>query len=147
MPLKRRQWMLLPIVLVLCSCGEEEVGNRKVTTPVTGQVTVDGKVPSTPIKITCVPVAGIDTDNPSESWCMTSEDGKFALSTYEDGDGVPPGEYTLTFVWGTMNLVSMSYGGPDQLKGRYKDPKTSEFRFTATEGEPVDMGTIALTTK
>lgn len=135
------------LVLAAAGCGEPKMGNRKETAPVVGQVLVDGAPPSSAVKVMCHPVDGIDKENPSVSWCMTGKDGKFEISTYEAGDGVPPGDYKLTFLWGTMNVVSMSYGGPDKLGGRYDDPEESEFAFTVRAGEPVDLGQLQLTTK
>jgi hypothetical protein len=40
----------------------------------------------------------------------------------------------------------MSYGGPDRLNNRYRDPQKSTVRFTVKD-EPVDLGSIELTTK
>lgn len=70
-----------------------------------------------------------------------------ALNTYEKGDGVPVGRYRLTFEWRQWNAVSMSYGGPDSLKGRYATPKASKIHFVVRESTPVDLGTVLLTTK
>jgi hypothetical protein len=144
-----RSRTLLPLVacaLHLAGCGGSDQPYRKPTVPVTGQVLVDGQPPSSPIKVMCHDEKGMDQEHPSVSWCMTGDDGKFALSTYEAGDGVPPGSYVLTFEWGQLNMFSMQYGGPDKLKGRYSDPKQSQVRVTAGE-EPVDLGRIELTTK
>ena len=92
----------------------------------------------------------MDQEHPTISSTLTGEDGKFEISTYKSGDGVPAGDYTLAFMWGKLNLIAGSYGGPDKLNGRYSDPKTSEFKFTVATGEDaaaIDLGTIELTTK
>lgn len=152
-----RRWLRYSSTSLLCSllilslslnsgCSKPPRGDRKTTVPVTGKVQVDGKSPGSQIKIMCHNKAGEDTAQPSVSWCLTDNEGVFALSTYESGDGVPPGEYVLTFYWGKMNNVSMSYGGPDQLNKKYDEPKKSPVEFQAQE-EPVDLGTIELTTK
>lgn len=130
----------------LPGCSEER-GNRKTTTPVTGRITVDGSSPEARIKIECHPLDGMDTANPSISQCFSEPDGSFSISTYETGDGVPAGDYALTFFWGEMNLVSMSYGGEDKLGGRYDEPQESPKTFTVDSEEPIDLGVIALTTK
>ncbi|HID74375.1 MAG TPA: hypothetical protein EYP56_00055 [Planctomycetaceae bacterium] len=131
--------------LLLCGCGEEGKP-RKKTYPVTGEVYVDGK-PASQLAVRCVSVQGIDKENPTTSSAFTDENGKFEISTYETADGVPEGEYILTFEWGQWNLVSGQYGGPDKLKGRYKDPKKSTVRFKVEGGKPVDLGRIELSTK
>lgn len=130
----------------LASCQKKDP-NRKETFPLTGQVYVDGEVPDSPITVKCHPVGGMDKQNPTVSSAFTEEDGKFSISTYEKSDGIPAGDYILTFYWGKRNLVSMGYGGPDKLKGRYKDPKTSKIRVTVKAGEPTDLGRIDLKTK
>ncbi len=139
---RRMLWALG--LCVLCSCGEEGPA-RKATYPVTGTVMVDG-APAANLAIQVHNVNGMDKEQPTVSSAFTKEDGTFALATYDSGDGVPEGEYALTFMWGQMNLVSMNYGGPDRLKDRYRDPKKSEVRFEVN-GEPVDLGSIELRTK
>ncbi len=135
------------VLSISYGCSKPPRGDRKETVQVTGRVSVDGEVPSSAIKVTCHDKDGLDTSQPSYSWSMTGEDGEFALSTYETGDGVPPGNYALTFMWGKMNAVSMSYGGPDQLKGKYDELSESPVDFEVTaDSEPIDLGTIELTT-
>lgn len=138
----------LGMLACVVGCSSEEEPYRKPTSGVTGQIMVDGTAVPTaePLKIDCHSVAGVDQKHPTFSSALTGEDGKFQISTYETGDGVPPGEYTLTFMWGKMNIIAASYGGPDRLKKKYSDPKTSEVQFTVKEGEPVDLGVIQLTT-
>ena len=133
----------------IAGCSGEEPPFRKETAGLTGQVFVDGEpVPVTaPLMVECHNVAGFDQEHPTVSSALTREDGKFEISTYESGDGVPPGEYVLTFMWGKMNLIAGSYGGPDQLKGKYSDPETSTFKVTVKSGEPADLGRIELVTK
>ncbi|HUT89170.1 MAG TPA: hypothetical protein VMY37_06725 [Thermoguttaceae bacterium] len=133
------------LCLLFCSCGKEE-GFRKDTMPVTGQVSVDGQ-PGDSLRVTCHNVKGIDTEHPTTSSAVTDKEGKFEIATYEAADGVPEGDYVLTFMWGQWNMHSMTYGGPDKLNGRYSDPESSEVRFTVEEGKPVDLGKIDLTTK
>jgi hypothetical protein len=88
----------------------------------------------------------MNEENPTISSAFTDKQGKFSISTYEQADGVPVGSYVLTFEWGQWNMMSMQYGGPDKLNGKYSDPKTSEVRFEVKAGEPTDLGTIKLTT-
>ncbi|MFV1966544.1 MAG: hypothetical protein ACC628_14055 [Pirellulaceae bacterium] len=144
--MRRFTWMgvLAAFCLLLCSCGEEGPP-RKETYPVTGEVYVDGK-PVVQLAVRCINVTGIDKADPTFSSAFTDEEGKFEISTYEQSDGVPEGEYILTFEWGQWGL-SGSYGGPDKLKNRYKDPKKSAFHVTVESGKPADVGRIDLSTK
>ena len=106
---------------------------------------MDGK-PVEQMAVRCINVAGIDTQDPTESSTFTDAEGKFEIATYQSGDGVPVGSYVLTFQWGERNLISFQYGG-DKFNGKYSDPKTSTIKFDVQEGQPTDLGTIELTTK
>ena len=137
--------LLLMSVVVFCGCGGEEPF-RKSTSPVKGKVTVDGVAPGAVIQIQCNPVGGLDPAHPTASSTETDPEGNFQIATYNSGDGVPAGEYTLTFAWQEFNLLSRQYSGPDKLNDRYSDPATSTIKLTVKEGEELDMGVIALTT-
>lgn len=82
------RWLALAgVVSALIGCG-----GSKQPVPVSGVVTLDGK----PLKYTRV------TFNPVErgghmAVGMTDEQGRFTLTTFEDGDGALPGEYKVTF--------------------------------------------------
>jgi hypothetical protein len=135
------------ICLSLPSCSSKvEIPNRKETFPVSGTLLVDGN-PAEDVQVTCHDVNGIDKQNPTTSATNTDSDGTFTISTYMAGDGVPPGEYVLTFFWGQTNVFSKEYVGPDKLNDRYRDPKKSEIKFEVERGQPTDLGTIELTTK
>jgi 5-hydroxyisourate hydrolase-like protein (transthyretin family) len=111
---------------------------------VTGQVLVDGS-PAEGVSVTCQDVNGVDKENPTVSGATTDQDGSFAISTYKAGDGVPDGDYVLTFFLAEMNPFTKEFG-PDKLNDRYKDPKTSKFKFSM-RGAPVEVETIELSTK
>lgn len=138
---------LLFMVLIgflLSGCSSRDP-NRKETFPVTGEVYADGVV-AEGVTVELHPVGGIDKAQPTMTSTMTDAEGKFAASTYEQGDGAPEGEYIVTFKWGQLNRMSMSYDG-DKFKGKYSDPKKSEFRVSVVAGSPADMGRIELVTK
>lgn len=140
------QLLLLAGICLSCLACAEEGSPRKETYPVTGEVYVDGE-PANYLAVTCHDVNGTDTAMPTVSSAFTGPDGKFSISTYESGDGVPAGDYVLTFMWGELNALSGRYGGPDKLKGRYAEPKKSEVRFKVEPGQPTDLGRIELTRK
>ena len=119
---------------------------RTPTYPVTGQVFVDGQ-PAADLAVFFTNTNGVDKKEPTYSTANTDADGKFKVSTYETGDGIPEGTYSVTFMWGQMNLMTMSYGGPDKLDGRYNDPATSQFKVTVKRGERAEMGKLSLSTK
>lgn len=119
---------------------------RKETVPAKGVVYVDGQ-PAEGLRIQFHSSQAMDEQQPTFSTSYTRQDGSFDVNTYEAGDGIPPGDYALTFMWGQVNPLSMEYSGPDRLKGKYNDPKTSKVKVTVEAGKPVDIGRIELTTK
>lgn len=137
---------LVLFAFLFCMCGCQPATDRKATFPVTGVVYVDGE-PADMLAVKANPIGGMDQVQPTVSSAFTDADGKFSFSTYETGDGIPAGEYKLTFLWGEMNLVSMQYGGPDKLKNRYEDIGKSKVAFRAGEGEEISLGRIDLKTK
>lgn len=139
------QLMLVGILaLALGSCsGKPEFSKERF--PVTGEVYVDGQ-PAARLSVTLNDMKGFDPQAPAIPQAVTKQDGTFAISTFEAGDGAPAGEYTATFVWGAPQGLSIDTS-VDKLNGKYSDPKTSEFKVTVTEGQPTDMGKIELTTK
>ena len=137
--------LCLALSACCCACSGEGV-NRKKTFPVKGRVLVDGQ-PAENLAVRCVDVKGLDKENPTTSSSFTDKDGNFQISTYQQGDGVPEGDYVLTFEWGEMNMFTMSYGGPDKLNERYNTAEKSPTKFTVKAGQPTDLGEIKLTTK
>lgn len=133
---------LMSITCYGCSGGAPD---RKETCKVTGQVIIDGK-PTESVGVYCHDLNGFDKTDPTVSSTLSGRDGKFEMSTYEKGDGVPPGEYAMTFMWGQYNF-KMEYSGPDKLNKRYSDQKNSKFIFKVEPGEEKDLGQIQLTTK
>jgi hypothetical protein len=132
----------MALLVLSMGCGGSDV-NRKATFPVKGKVTA----PGSGIQIECHPVAGLDTQNPTVSRTECDAEGTFSISTYTAGDGVPAGDYILTFVWQEFNIMSRNYGGPDKLKGRYADAAKSTVKVTVKSEGETDLGEIALVTK
>lgn len=132
-------------LVLLSGCRDEgpRGGPRIETFPITGQVTVDGN-PTETLLVVANPVGKAAV--PTTISSFTDKEGKFSISTYESDDGAPEGDYKLTFKWGQWGMNGR-YGGPDKLNDRYTDPEKSEIAVTVKKGEPIDLGTIQLTTK
>jgi hypothetical protein len=139
-----QRWAVILVVGLVCgACSKAP--ERKATYPVTGMIKVDGQIVPQ-LAVRCHDTKGIDKADPTVSAAYTDAEGKFQISTFKSGDGVPVGDYALTFAWGEINLISMQYSG-DKFNGKYSDPATSPHKFTVKEGVPTDLGTIELTTK
>lgn len=130
--------------LIMTGCKQEQQGGPRVkTVPIKGGVLVDGK-PAAGLKVECHLVTP-DPNFPYIPGAITDAEGRFEIATYEGGDGAPPGDYKLTFVWGEMNLLSRTYQG-DKLKKKYADPLKSETSLKVVD-KPIDMGDIPLSTR
>ncbi|MFK7778565.1 MAG: hypothetical protein QM501_10725 [Gimesia sp.] len=133
--------------LLSIGCSEEQRGGpREETSPITGTIHVDG-IPVGDLQIKAIPENPQGVNETFSIAGFTDPEGKFSLSTYEAGDGAPEGDYKLVFMWGQRPLMSGGYGGPDKLKKKYRDPKTSKHSVKVVKGKPNDLGTIELTTK
>lgn len=128
-----------------CSGGPQPP-ERKQTSPVIGIVVVDGQ-PVEMLEASCHDVKLLGTDASVISTAYTDATGKLELSSYVEGDGLPDGDYVLTFLLGQLDIVSRNYVGPDKLKDRYKSPQESTVKFTVKQGTPIDLGKIELITK
>lgn len=99
--------------------------------PVRGKVLFNGQ-PAVGAEVRLHPVS------PSEAAkfypaAKVEADGSFALTTYENKDGAPPGEYAVTIRWDEASSREEATW-PDRLKGRYADPKKSAWRVRVREG-------------
>ena len=83
-PAKLAQSILVTVGIVLTGCPNS---SRPATYPVTGTVTAQGK-PVAGAVITFVPTGEGDAAS-----AITDSEGKYALTTWEAGDGARPGQY------------------------------------------------------
>lgn len=140
-------WLMGVGGILLCGGCREEMpdGPRVPTSPVTGQILVDGK-PAASLAITLVPKFERSAEVPSSS-AFTDEEGRFQIGTFESGDGAPAGEYAVTLFWGQYNLLNGQYVGPDKLDGQYAEAEKPYQVIQVPENEPLDLGTIEVTKK
>ncbi len=130
-------------MLFVVGCSRPQRGGpRLATSPVFGTVNVDGQ-PTEMVEVNCHPEG--DTSKIKYTvTSMTDKAGKFTLGTYEGGDGLPEGTYTLSFKW-----IETGFAPKDKFKGAYADPAKSEHKITIHGGkaEKIDLGVIELKSK
>jgi hypothetical protein len=125
----------------LTGCGSREP--RVPVVAVTGKISFQGQVPAG-AQVVLHPVATSAESDVVPS-ATVKEDGTFAISAYDQGDGAPPGDYIATVEW--FRLVSTGDGGggrgPNVLPVQYASPVTSPIRVTvkpeATELPPIEI--------
>ena len=132
---------LVALLLVVTACGD----GRKKVYPVHGLIRVDGK----PASECIVMFHPADNDDPKRvmPFGQADAEGRFVICSYVNGDGAPTGEYVVTFEWRERSgLLKNNFEGPDRLKGRYYDPKKSNFRVTV-EKKKHELPPFELTSK
>jgi hypothetical protein len=110
---------------------------KKKAVPVEGTVLVDGR----PQENVLVSLYKPDSAKPVPPNVLVPVGpvGKIAFSTYENGDGLLPGNYKLVFEWHKIKFRRSKqtiFDGPDKLNGRYSNPTKSEFLVQVVESQP-----------
>lgn len=75
------------------------------------------------------------------------EDGTFLLTTYDDNDGAPAGEYAVTIDWRETESEDGAEEGVNLIDPRFNDPDTSgiRVRIESTPGGTNELQEIRLT--
>lgn len=137
----------------LCSCEGERKPQGLVQVPVfpvKGEVFLNG-APADGVKVKLHPKASVEQGldpaaDPGVLYGNVGKDGKVDFTTYERGDGVPAGDYKVTFEW-TPKIKSTRADpvlAPDKLGGKYSDPAASEIGLAVGEGAKNDLGKVEL---
>ena len=139
-------WLLAGGLLGAVGCAGPP-DDRVPTQPATGRVTVAGKAAPGAL-VTLHPAGG--GLHPRGT---AGADGTFTLSTYEQGDGAPAGDYRVTVVWpdpdfkprtpGEVEELRAGGQAPDKLRGRYAGPESSGLTATVGPG-PNELGPLEL---
>lgn len=114
------------LALTLAGCAK----NRKPVVPVRGKVFM-GRTPANGALVVFHPVGNNDSKAIRPQGIVGS-DGSFEMTTYEEKDGAPPGEYHVTFVWLIEDPKTKKEWRP--LPTRYMAPEMSGVRVTVREG-------------
>src|SRR5262249_19416603 len=117
--------------LLLPACQQKKRYEAVPLYPVRGKVLFKGQ-PAARAEVRFHPVTPSEKGNLYPA-AKVETDGSFALTTYENKDGAPPGEYTVTIRWDEPSTKDEATP-PDRLKGRYSDPKKSPWRIQVREG-------------
>jgi 5-hydroxyisourate hydrolase-like protein (transthyretin family) len=140
-PLNLVAIVALCLSVVGCS-SERKPANELKVVPVTGVVLVDGQ-PTAGIKIK---MYSKTTDREKRAFPrgVTDEEGRFHAWTYRVNDGVPPGEYVVTYIDHSQANPAVREN-PDGFRGRYADRNNKEHVITVPDSdEPFDLGEIPL---
>ncbi len=122
--------MAVMLGLLLTGCSGGSSVERVPVYRVSGTVTHEGRFPENALVLFHPATRANDqTPNPSG---RVQADGTYELTTYENGDGAPEGDYVVTVVW--QQLVDAPDGSGDKLVGpnlippNFSDPRQSQVR-------------------
>jgi hypothetical protein len=122
-------------------CGDGKVRRY----PVNGVVSIDGK-PTQGVMVLFFPQGGSEEFQRIRPMGITVADGKFALNTFGNNDGVPAGQYKVLFTWPAQSKGPSRDGtiqmGPDQFKGKHNNPETAptvEVKSGTNDLPPFDL--------
>lgn len=119
-------------------CGTRTPTAMK-TYPVSGQIKINGKIPSR-AEIRFKPAKPLEDPlkRSIEPYAIVKEDGSFRVSTYGDADGAPAGDYAVTVVWPKVTVEGgeETYGS-DQLGNKFSDPRKPVTNIKVIEGDNV----------
>lgn len=131
------------ICLLTCIGCASQNDDQLAVYPATGEVSVDGK-PAAGVYVVLTPAKGSEADEKGlKPTGTTDQDGLFSLSTYQQADGAPAGDYVITIQWmkeptQVARGVMPGFSPPqDHFRGKYLNPEKSAWRVTIDEGENV----------
>ncbi len=119
------------LLLAAASCDH---GAGEPTYPVRGRVLFRGK-PAEGARVTLVPRDRTGPQAPRPT-AAVERDGTFRLSTRLAYDGAPAGRYAVTIVYlSPAKKVDDENAGPDLLRGKYRDPRTTPLTADVKPGD------------
>jgi hypothetical protein len=110
-------------LLFVASCGGD--AKRAPVYPVKGKILVNGK-PAHDCQVYLNRTSSDPKAVRVKPQGLTDENGDFQITTYENNDGAPEGEYVVTIEWhGRTGLTKENLDGADKLAGTFaKTEKT-----------------------
>jgi hypothetical protein len=111
--------------------------------PVSGVLKYNGHAPhGAQLVFHAVSPSGPNAVSPMAS---VEPDGSFVVTSYQSGDGAPPGDYAVTVQW--FQIDKEGNVGPNVLPPEYANPKSSPVRVTVNAGGPTTLEPIAIPAK
>ena len=123
-------------LLLLVGCGEDW---HAETYPASGKVLLNGR-PAADVVVELRSVGEQPDSRNSRPWAIVQSDGTYSLTTYEKGDGAPPGDYAVTLRW-PSDISTPSHF--DRLSGAYDSPEKAPLKVTI-EPEENTLPTVEL---
>jgi hypothetical protein len=128
--------LVLTLFIAACSDG------RKPVFPVQGRILDADGNPAAGAKVIFHPLNDNEPDA-ARPIGIVDEAGAYSLTTYEKGDGAPPGDYAVTVEWRPAKPAPFGRTSEDKLKGRYAVASKSPFKATVNR-QPTTLDAFRL---
>jgi hypothetical protein len=131
----------LVLALAPLGCGGD---GRPATVAAGGRVTFNKTVAPAGALVVFHPAdPAVEKRIGGKPFARVRDDGTFALTTYAEGDGAPPGEYAVTIDWRpppkdakfTIGDAGAA-AGPSKLNAKYTNPQQPTLTAAVTAGGP-----------
>jgi len=129
---------VLVSALAIVGCGEAKLA----TVPAGGKVMFKKSTPAAGALVVFHPVDdAFERKIGGKPFATVKDDGSFKLTTKEQDDGAPEGEYNVTVDWQKKSTAKMSLTGEgggaagSMLNPKYGNPKATVFKFTVKKGD------------
>jgi hypothetical protein len=120
------------VAVMFVGCGRTEPA-RVATVPARGTISFQGQ-PIAGAFVALHPKTPRDFEAPTAT-AVVQPDGRFAVTTYDAGDGAPEGDYVVTVQWRKATKSGGEFvPGPNLLPAKFSQPETSDLKVHIAAG-------------
>jgi hypothetical protein len=127
----------IALLIVVSGCSSEK---RVPVFPVAGKVSFQGAAPAGAL-VVLQPVGSKEPTEIAPTGTVKA-DGSFALTSYDQDDGAPVGDYVAVIQW-FKNVPALNGAGPNVLPKQYASAKSSPVKVSVSNG-PVEIPPIII---
>lgn len=92
------RWVCVGSLLCVSAGCSSKPDWQARTYPAHGTALINGQIPAD-LFVMLNPLGEPFDSRKANPWGVVTADGRYVITTYEDGDGAPPGEYMVTLRW------------------------------------------------
>ncbi|QDV39436.1 hypothetical protein [Tautonia plasticadhaerens] len=131
----RGRWFQALAVCVGLGVAGCSSGDGEATYPVSGRVVVGGE-PAAGAFLVFHPTSGSVPAEAGRPAAQVRSDGSFDLTTFDESDGAPAGDYAVTVEWRKLiHNGAEAVAGPNVVPAEYGRPESTPLKVTVVEGE------------
>src|SRR5262245_15120824 len=141
--MRLRSLSVFLIAILLTSCGS----NLPRTIPVSGKVTFDGQPPPAAGSVLFLPIEAAEGFPLRPASGAFGTDGRFMAKTFEPGDGLMPGKYSISVECWDVPPNMTGNPGKSHVPKKYQSPATSGLAVDITPQSRRQEVNVAVATK